>query len=93
MLPINATARRAVAALIKQAPLSPGKVEFAWRASVGPAIARVTRVRLESDGVLVVSTDDRRWADEVRRSAVLIGARLDALLGEGIVRHIKAHHA
>lgn len=93
MLPLNATAQRAIARLVKDTPLSSGKVQFVWRVAVGAAIARVTRVQLDGDGVLVVQSDDRRWAQEIRRSAPLILARLNSLLGEGAIKQIKAHHA
>lgn len=93
MLPLNATAHRVVSEIVKNAPLSPGKVEFAWRAAVGPAVARATRVRLGADGVLDVQAAGEAWAVEVRRSANLIGARLAALLGDGVITRIRAHHA
>jgi predicted nucleic acid-binding Zn ribbon protein len=93
MLPINAAARAALAGLIKDTPLSPGKIEFVWRAAVGAPIARVTRVRLDADGALHVESQDKRWAVEIRRSAPLISARLNALLGAGVIKDIKVHHA
>lgn len=93
MQPLNATVPRALAQLLKDTPLSPGKVEFAWRAAVGPALARATRVRLAAGGVLDVETPDRQWAIEVRRSSGLIGARLNALLGNGVITRIRTHHA
>ena len=93
MLPLNATAPRVIADLIKSTPLSAGKIEFVWRASVGPALSRVTRVRLGSDGVLYVQADDRRWISEIRRSTTIIAARLNTLLGEEVVKQIKAQHA
>jgi predicted nucleic acid-binding Zn ribbon protein len=93
MLPLNATAPRAVAELIKRTPLTPGKIEFVWRAAVGPAIARVTHVTLDTHGVLVVRTPDRHWAGEIRRSAVFITTRINALLGETVIKDIRTHHA
>jgi predicted nucleic acid-binding Zn ribbon protein len=93
MQSINATTHGALAKLLRNTPLTPGKTEFAWRAAVGPAMARATHVRLDGDGVLRVETRDPRWAIEVRRSSSLIVARLNSLLGDGVVKQIKAHHA
>ena len=93
MQSINATTHGALAKLLRNTPLTAGKMEFAWKASVGPAIARATHVRLDRDGVLIVQTRDPRWAIEVRRSAPLIVARLNSLLGDGVVKQIRAHHA
>jgi predicted nucleic acid-binding Zn ribbon protein len=70
--------------LLRQAPLTPEKVQFAWRSAVGPQIARATRVELRG-GRLVVSADDERWAREVERAAHLILPKLRAILGEAHV--------
>jgi len=76
--------------VLRKAPLCPEKVEFAWRAAVGPAVARVTSVTLAEDGVLHVGSNAPQWAIEVRRSSKLILARLDTMLGSGVVREIRA---
>ncbi|HXE79952.1 MAG TPA: DciA family protein [Vicinamibacterales bacterium] len=68
-------------ALLQKAPLTPEKVQFAWRAAVGPQIARATRVELRA-GRVIVRADDSRWTDEIRRAAHLIVPKLRALLGE-----------
>ena len=78
-----------LADVIRKAPLCPEKVDFAWRAAVGPAVERMTKVRLDDEGILHVWSSDAHWAREVKRSSKLILARLDALLGEGTVRRIK----
>lgn len=67
--------------LLQKAPLTPEKVQFAWRAAVGPQLARATRVEWRERRI-VVSADDRRWTDEVRRAAHLILPKLRVLLGE-----------
>ena len=77
-----------LAEVIRKAPLCPEKVDFAWRSVVGSAVARVTVVRLDSEGVLRVRAVDANWAREVKRSARLITARLANLLGEGIVKKV-----
>lgn len=74
----------ALAGLLRDAPLSPGKVAFAWQAAVGAALARVTAVRLE-DGTLLVDAPSRQWAREVSRSSHVILSRLQALLGTEVV--------
>jgi len=76
-----------VAELLRAAPLSDGKVEFAWKTAVGVAVERATRVKLEN-GVLVVETASRQWAREVMRSSPLILRRLQTLLGADTVREI-----
>ena len=77
----------ALAAILRKAPLTPEKVAFAWRTAVGPAVDRVTTIVLAGK-VLQVRAKDAAWQREVERSAGLIRARLDALLGEGVVRGI-----
>ena len=61
---------------------------FVWRAVVGPAISRVTKVTLVADGTLQVVAE-ARWAREVERSSSVIQQRLAAALGPGIVKRIR----
>jgi hypothetical protein len=42
MRPIQQAFPGALAVLLRVAPLSPGKVSFAWSAAVGPALDRMT---------------------------------------------------
>jgi len=77
----------ALAQVLRNAPLNDEKVAFAWRSSVGPAIDRGTTVSLR-DGVLQVTAREAAWGREVQRSEALIRARLDSLLGLGVVRTI-----
>jgi hypothetical protein len=70
--------------LLRGAALSDGKVTFAWNAAVGPAIERVTAVKLEHR-VLIVDTTSAEWTREIRRSHGIILARLQALLGKDTV--------
>jgi predicted nucleic acid-binding Zn ribbon protein len=74
--------------VIRKAPLCPEKVDFAWRAAVGPAVERMTTVRLDDHGVLHV-TADPQWAREVKRSSKLILSRLAGLLGDGVVKKLR----
>jgi hypothetical protein len=62
-------------------------VEFAWKAAVGPALQRVTTVRLDGTE-LVIAAASRDWAREVRRATPVILARLGTLLGPGIVTRL-----
>ena len=75
--------------LLRDQPLSKGKVSLAWSAAVGRTIDRVTSVSLGQDGSLRVRADDRHWAREVGRSSALITSRLNQLLGNGIVKRIE----
>jgi len=79
----------ALQALLRDQPLSKGKVSLAWSASVGRTIDRVTSVSLDQDGTLTVRADDRHWAREIGRSSALITSRLNQLLGNGIVTRIE----
>ena len=78
----------ALAEILRKAPLSDEKIAFAWRAAVGPAMDRGTTVHLD-DGVLRVRAKEASWRREVKRSLPLIRARLDGLLGRGVVRSIE----
>jgi predicted nucleic acid-binding Zn ribbon protein len=74
----------AVAQLLQRAPLSPGKISFAWRTVVGPQLERVTSVGLNGH-VLIVSAESRQWARELHRSTPVILRRLANLLGGEVV--------
>lgn len=87
MKPLNQAIPRAVAELLRDAPLSQGKVEFAWKTSVGPAVGRSTSVKLEGTALLVDAASPQ-WAREVKRSSGTILSRLNSLLGPGVVSEI-----
>jgi len=74
--------------LLHDAPLSDGKVAFAWRLVVGAAFDRATAVKLE-DGALVVETSSAQWARELNRSQSIILPRLQAMLGEQNITRIE----
>ena len=84
MNPLGSVVPGAIVALLRDAPLSAGKVTFAWNAAVGPAVQRATSVLLEN-GVLLVDAASPQWAHEVMRSTPIILRRLQPLLGEGTV--------
>jgi predicted nucleic acid-binding Zn ribbon protein len=77
----------AVAALLRDTPMSPGKMDFAWRTAVGTAFGKVTSVRLDGS-VLFVDAATTHWAREVGRSSPVILRRLRALLGDGVVNSL-----
>jgi predicted nucleic acid-binding Zn ribbon protein len=78
--------------LLRGTPLSDGKVTFAWTAAVGPAIERVTHVKLERR-VLLVETASTQWSREVMRSSPMILKRLQSLLGADAVERIEVRRA
>jgi len=82
----------ALAEVLRKAPLNDEKIAFAWRAAVGAAMDRGTTVSLDR-GVLRVRVKDPAWRREVERSAPLIRARLNALLGAGVVRSIEVRES
>ena len=87
MQPLTQALPGALAELLREAPLSPGKVSFAWRAAVGTQVGRVTSVLLE-DRTLIVEPVDATWAREITRSSPVILTRLQALLGRDTVSRI-----
>jgi predicted nucleic acid-binding Zn ribbon protein len=82
----------ALAALLRDAPISQGKAGFAWRAAVGPAVGRATNVRLEGT-VLLVETTSQQWSREIMRSSPVILRRLQELLGKDTVERIEVRRA
>jgi len=88
MEPIQSLLPSAVARLVRPAPLCVEKVLFAWRVCAGPAVSRVTRVRLTSDRVLEVELDDGRFGDELIRSAPALLRHVRDLLGADAVDRI-----
>ena len=78
---------RAIAELLRDTPLSPGKVEFAWKTVVGPAMERGTSVRLDGRKLLVDARTPA-WAREVSRSSHIILKRLETLLGPDVIHEL-----
>lgn len=92
MRPLTHAVPGALMHLLREMPLSDGKVGFAWNAVVGPAVARATRVKLES-GVLIVEAASALWAREIKRSTPIILKRLCELLGPDAVATITVRKA
>jgi hypothetical protein len=89
MDPLHSVLPSVLSDLLKKGPLSPAKLELAWQAAVGGALARVTQVRLEAPSVLVVAVADERWHRELKRSTRMILGRLRGLLGESAVTRLE----
>ncbi len=79
----------ALGALLRDQPLSRGKVALAWSVAVGRTVERVTSVELDGDGALTVTAADRHWARELHRSRPLLTTRLNQVLGHGAVTRIE----
>jgi hypothetical protein len=88
MQPFKQAIPRVVAELVRDAPLSAAKIEFAWGLAVGPSVQRNTAIRLEGTQ-LVVESSSQQWSDEVRRSSRVIVARLRAMLGDSTVKSLE----
>ena len=86
--PLQEVVSPALARLLAGAPLSAGKLRFAWRLAVGAAIDRMTTPTLCDGGRVEVSVADDRWQAELRRTLPLIRGRLDALLGTGVITNV-----
>ena len=87
MRPLTKALPGALTELLRDVPISNGKVSFAWRAAVGAALERVTSVRLDGH-VLIVEPVDQTWAREITRSSPVILTRLQTLLGKETVTRI-----
>jgi hypothetical protein len=85
VIPVADVIPGALASVLRKAPLTPEKVAFAWRLTVGPAVDRATTIELR-DGVLYVKARDRAWRREMERSAGVIRRRLHAVLGADALR-------
>jgi hypothetical protein len=82
--PLQQAMPGALVEVLRDTPLTPGKIAFAWRAAVGPAVDRVTAVRLEGR-VLIVEASGKAWARELSRSIPIVITRLQTLLGKETV--------
>ena len=88
MRPLTHALSGAIAELLRDVPVSNGKVDFAWRIAVGTSLGRVTSVRLDG-GTLLVVAEDQHWAREITRSSGVILARLQTLLGQDAVNRME----
>ncbi len=86
--PIGQVLPGALAQIVRDAPLSAGKVDFAWRSAVGTQMAKVSAVRLE-DGVLLIEPQTAQWGAAIMRASGLILSRLRSMLGADAVRELR----
>jgi hypothetical protein len=87
VIPVQQIMPKALASVLRLAPLTPEKVAFAWRTAVGAAVDRVTSVELRGS-TLAVTVKSEQWRHEVTRSSALIRSRLNLVLGDGVVTRI-----
>jgi len=88
MVPVQHLLPGALVTVLRKAPLTPEKIAFAWRSAVGAAVDRVTIIRVDG-GILHVRVKDAAWQRELERSAAVVRARLETLLGPDVVRYIE----
>jgi Dna[CI] antecedent, DciA len=88
VIPVHRFMPDALATVLRNAPLTPDKIAFAWRASVGPGVDKATTIELRGS-VLYVRTRDAAWQREVERSIGIVRSRMEALLGKGVVGDIQ----
>jgi hypothetical protein len=82
MLPVHQLVPRLVTDLIAAQPHSAGKVEAAWRLSVGAALARMSSARRDDNGAVLVEAADPHVARELEANRRVIEPRLYAMLGD-----------
>lgn len=66
-----------------------GSVLGRWAQIVGPELAAHTTPDGLADGELTISTDSTAWATQVRLLAAQLVRRLNAELGDGVVKKVK----
>jgi predicted nucleic acid-binding Zn ribbon protein len=88
MKPIAQVIPGVLAEIVRAAPMSHGKIDFAWHTAVGAAMARSSAVRLEN-GVLLVEAQTAQWAAAIMRASPMILSRLRSALGPDVVREIR----
>jgi predicted nucleic acid-binding Zn ribbon protein len=72
------------------APATPlARVQAVWAEAAGPAVAEAARPTAERAGVLTVTCTAAVWAQELSLMAVDLLARLNAVLGEEVVRELR----
>lgn len=72
------------------APVTPlARVQGAWAAAAGPAIAEAARPTTERSGVLTVTCAAAVWAQELSLMAGELIARLNGALGEELIRELR----
>lgn len=81
------TAPRALRLALANQPTSQGKVLFAWALAAGPTLARAVTAQWV-DGTLRLEAKSDSWRRELLHARPELTARLELLLGPGIVRKL-----
>ncbi len=72
------------------APATPlARVQGVWDQTAGPAVAQAARPTAERSGVLTVTCTAAVWAQELSLMAGELIARLNAALGDEVVRELR----
>jgi hypothetical protein len=77
-----------LAGMLERQPMSPGKLQFAWRAAVGPALARAATLEMH-DGRITAHASSLQWKKEIDRAKPMIVERLRMLLGRDAVKKLE----
>ncbi|MDQ3068663.1 MAG: DUF721 domain-containing protein [Acidobacteriota bacterium] len=77
-----------LAEMLERQPMTPGKLQFAWRAAVGPALARAASLDIRH-GRVFVRASSPQWKRELERSRPMILERLRVLLGREAVTRLE----
>jgi hypothetical protein len=85
---VSITATHTVRDLLRNQPLSPAKVVFAWKFAAGPALARSASAEWSTDGTLRLRARGATWKREIDRAKPILADRLAFLLGVDVVRKI-----
>lgn len=85
---LDATAVRAVRALLDTQPLTEAKVRFAWTIAAGPALTRAATATF-ADGTLWLRARSPVWRAELLRARPVLVDRLAGLLGTEAIRSVR----
>lgn len=88
MLRSSDFATSVLAEMLAKQPMTAGKLQFAWRAAVGPALARAATLDWR-EGRVVVHMSSPEWTREIKRSKPMILERLRMLLGQDAVKRLE----
>jgi predicted nucleic acid-binding Zn ribbon protein len=85
--PLSTALERLTGALSPASTLA--RVQVAWQAAAGPAIAAAASPTSERDGVLTVTCSAAVWAQELELIAPLLLERLNESLGEDALQKLR----
>jgi predicted nucleic acid-binding Zn ribbon protein len=75
---------------MRLAPVSTlARVQVAWKAAAGPAIAVAAHPTAERNGVLIVTCSAAVWAQELELIAPMLIERLNESLGEDALHQLR----